>query len=81
MHEVPTTTGIPIEYLFGLIGILISIIYCDIKRELRKLRTASELRDLAQERFRVALIFICRKLDIPFSDVLQSHHKDDSNES
>jgi hypothetical protein len=68
MHDAVTTsaTGIPIEYLFTIIGSLLMLIYLDVKRDLRKLRSNAHKRDLTLARLSTALRFVCRKLNIPF---------------
>lgn len=54
-----TSTGIPIEWLFGALGCMIGAIYFGIVSEVKSLRKAGERRDLI-------LVTICNKLNIPF---------------
>lgn len=52
-------TGIPVEYLFGAIAALVSIIYADLKRSVSKNTEAGNKRDLI-------LVKICEKLNITY---------------
>lgn len=54
-----TSTGIPIEVLFGALGALIVAIYGGIVSEIRTLKKSGLRRDLL-------LVKICDKLAIPF---------------
>lgn len=63
----PTSvTGIPIEILFSVIGVLVALIYGDIKYELRRLRKESHERSNAIIQLRMAVSFISQKLGITF---------------
>lgn len=63
-----STTGIPIEWLFGLIAALVAVIYVDMKRELRALRRQASRRAGLMLSMKYSLQLVCRKLDIPFND-------------
>lgn len=54
-----TSTGIPIEWLFGALGAMMAAIYGGIVSEIRTLKNAGKRRDLL-------LVSICDKLKIPF---------------
>lgn len=70
MHDAVTTsaTGIPVEYLFSIIGALLMLIYLDVKRDLKNLRNNASRRDLVLARVSGALRFVCHKLKIPFRE-------------
>jgi hypothetical protein len=53
-----SATGIPIEYMFEALGILLGVIYAGIAAQLRSLQKGSTRRDRL-------LILICDKLNIP----------------
>jgi len=72
-----SATGIPVDYLFLVIGALLSGIYLDVKRDLRTLRNNAQKRDLAISRVTLALRFVCRKLNIPFDANDDSADKDE----
>jgi hypothetical protein len=79
-ERIMSVTGIPIEWLFGVLGILVSVIYADIKRELRSLNRSAARRELTLERFRIAISLVCRKLNVPFSDILKGDGDSDTSE-
>lgn len=82
MHETATTTGIPIEALFAVIGFLLVAVYGDIKRELRQLRQAGNKRDAKVDRLGLAISFIAKNLKIPFvSSILRESNDDDTGEN
>jgi len=56
-----SVTGIPIEYLFVVIGALVSVLYWDLRRTLRILYRRGEKRD-------TLLIKICAKLGIEWQN-------------
>lgn len=61
MTQDPTQiTGIPLEYLFVVIGALVSVLYWDLRRALRQLMSKGIRRD-------VLLARICEKLGIPWN--------------
>jgi hypothetical protein len=63
-----TSTGIPVEYMFGAIATLIGIIYGGIVHELRGLRRDThKIRDGAHKRD-LLLVKICSRLGIDFED-------------
>lgn len=79
MHD---STGIPIEYLFAIIGFLLLGIYGDVKRELRSLKRDGAHRDRNQERFRIALIYVVRHLKVPFAaSLLDVKDEDDTSDT
>jgi hypothetical protein len=59
MNAVTSVTSIPVEWLFGSIAALISIIYVDLKNAVRSNDNAGKKRDLY-------LVRICEKLGIDF---------------
>ncbi|HTV76652.1 MAG TPA: hypothetical protein VMF03_00210 [Steroidobacteraceae bacterium] len=69
--EAHSATGIPVEYLFTVIGVLLTWIYLDMKRELKSLRKNAEMRSVMIDRLRIALSLVCRKLNVPFGDILK----------
>jgi uncharacterized protein (DUF2384 family) len=84
MHESSTLTGIPVDALLSVIGVLVGAIYADLKRDLRGLKRAAEKRDehqhrMAQRQSRIAVVLeiLCKTLKVPFSDVLRD--ADDSD--
>lgn len=72
-----TTTGIPIEVLFSVLGFLLAGIYLDVKRDLRTLRRGAVNRDKKMDRFGIVLGLVCQTLKVPFSSILQAHDDDD----
>jgi hypothetical protein len=81
MHEMPTMTGIPIEWLFGAIGFLLAGIYADIKRDLRNIKRAASNRDRVVDRLRIALCFMARTLKVPFAESILSDMKDSPDDT
>lgn len=65
VHE-QSLTGIPIEYLFTVIGGLITLVYLDVKRELKALRKNAEIRGGQLVRIGTILRIVCSKLRIPY---------------
>lgn len=78
MHD-GSVTGIPIEYLFLIIGGLLSAIYFDVKKDLKSLKRNADTRAITITRMSLALRFVCRKLKIPF-DANDDGDDDDSAE-
>jgi hypothetical protein len=72
-----TTTGIPIEALFAVLGFLLAGIYADVKRDLRTLRKGGIVRDRKMDRIGIVLGLVCQTLKVPFSDILKGHDDDD----
>jgi len=64
---VNTLTGIPIEALFAMIGALGSLVYLDIKREVRWLRKESAHRTRVLDSLCAVFHIAAKKLDIPWS--------------
>jgi hypothetical protein len=60
MTEVTSATGIPVEYLFSALGILVAALYVDMRRGIYKLQTGAIKRDRL-------LVLICDKLNIRFN--------------
>ena len=60
--------GIPVEYLLGIIGVLVTLIYGDMKKDLRRLTHESQNRSIQLQTVKFALRQVCRKLDIDFGD-------------
>lgn len=88
MHETATTTGIPIEALFAVIGFLLVAVYGDIKRELRLLKQqlnqvkeAGERRDKKVDRVSLAISFMAAQLKIPFVSRILKGTTDDTGEN
>jgi hypothetical protein len=61
MNGATTVTGIPIEYLFLIIGALVSLLYMDLRRGFSTLNKNGEKRDRL-------LVRICTKLGISWND-------------
>lgn len=67
-----SSTGIPVEYLFGTIATLVGIVYVDLKREVRSLHREGRARTQQISRMRDAVRDICHRMKINFTD-----HEDD----
>jgi hypothetical protein len=52
-------TGVPLEWLFGVIATLIALVYMDIRRAVWRLQKGATFRDRV-------LVLICDKLKIDF---------------
>lgn len=59
-------TGIPIEWLFAIIGALISGIYLDLKREVKRLRVESQDRGVSLAVLKNSFNNLCKHLKAPF---------------
>lgn len=59
-------TGIPVEYLFSIIGAMVALVYLDLRREVKILRKESQGRAVQLTGIRFVLASVCKKLDIPF---------------
>lgn len=68
-----TATGIPIDVLFSLIGVLGSAIYLDIKKDVRILKRESSQRSVTLAKWGVYLRQLCKAAGIPF----QTDQEDD----
>lgn len=66
-------TGIPIDVLFSIVGILIGAIYIDIKSTLKVLQNESRKRGAALTVLDTYLKLVCAKLGIPY----ENHHGGD----
>jgi hypothetical protein len=60
-------TGIPVEALFSIIGGMVTLVYLDLRREVRTLRKESQTRTVQLTGIRFILASVCKKLDIPFT--------------
>lgn len=63
-----STTGIPIEYMFGCIAALIGVVYAAINYEIRTLRKTTGDISKGAHRRDLVLVRICEKLGIEFRD-------------
>jgi hypothetical protein len=79
MHDAGSSTGIPIEILFGIIGALVSFIYADLKREVRILRRESNDRTVKISKLSIILGMVCHKLGVPFGHILDDKDDEDDN--
>jgi hypothetical protein len=61
-----SATGIPVEWLFGIIAALIGATYLNIMFEVRKLRKESEYRGRQMAQVKMYLRMIGKKLDLPY---------------
>lgn len=59
-----SVTGIPVEWLFGIIGVLVATVYLDLKHEVRTIHREGEKRSTDIEHLRVSVRAIKRKLNI-----------------
>lgn len=56
-----TSTGVPIEWLFGALGLLVAVIYGDLRWAVKRLDSGARTRD-------ILLVRICDKLNIHFTN-------------
>ena len=63
-----SVTGIPVEYLFGTIAALGSIVYADMKHAMRSLKHEAAKRGRHIRHVENAVRLICHKLNIPYAE-------------
>ena len=61
------TTGIPIEWMFGVLAALIAVVYANLVWEIRKLRRSSHKHTGQLDSLMVWMSIVCDKLGIPWS--------------
>lgn len=66
--SVQSISGIPVEYLFGLIAALVGLIYNDIKKEIRSLHANGKIRTGHIRHVENAVRKICSHLNIDYRD-------------
>lgn len=66
LTSTPSVTGIPIEYLFTIIGAFGTIIFGFVMRELRQQRRSSDARAASLAYLERYIIKICDKLEIDY---------------
>lgn len=71
-HAADTTaqsaTGIPIDYLFGSIAALLSIIYLDMKRDIRNLQKEGKIRTRHLSHVENVVRKICAYMKLEYRD-------------
>lgn len=63
-----SVTGIPVDYLFATIGALGSLVYADLKREVRSLKHEAAKRGRHIRHVENAVRKVCYKLNIKFEE-------------
>lgn len=66
-----SATGIPIDYLFGVIAALVSLVYMDIKREIRHLHHNARTRAKHIRHVENTVRTLCNGLAIPYEEVIE----------
>ena len=62
-----SVTGIPIEYLFAIVGAMVAGIYLDLRREVRSLRKESIARGTQIALIKQMLNAVCKHIKLPYS--------------
>lgn len=63
-----SVTGIPVEYLFAVIGALLTVVYADIRQAIRALKQEAAKRGRHIRHVESCVRLVCNKLNINYQD-------------